>query len=184
MVNGWDNVDDSNDGKTFLGSLSLEPIEGLSWSFNGVFGPEQVGRSGAKRGVFDTVLTYSPIEHLEFNLNYDRGTESGILPNGKEALWQGVAGIVSIGGGLLNPAWAPFSLAVRGEWFSDEDGTRTGTKQDLWEITTTLKWQVGEHLQARLEYRHDESSKRAFEKKNGFFRGDQNTFGAEIAYVF
>jgi hypothetical protein len=134
--------------------------------------------------VFDTVLSYTPIEHLEFNFNYDRGTESNILTNGDEALWQGIAGIVSIGGGLFEPGWAPFSLALRGEWFSDEDGARTGTAQDLWELTTTLKWEISEHLEVRLEYRHDDSNKRVFEKKDGIFKGDQNTLATEIALLF
>ena len=184
VVNGWDNVDDNNDGKSFLGGLSLEPMEGVSWSFNGVYGSEQTGLGGSKRGVFDTVLSYTPIEHLEFNFNYDRGTESNILTNGDEALWQGIAGIVSIGGGLFEPSWAPFSLALRGEWFSDEDGARTGTAQDLWELTTTLKWEISEHLEVRLEYRHDDSNKRVFEKKDGIFKGDQNTLATEIALLF
>jgi hypothetical protein len=183
VVNGWDNVDDSNDGKTFLGSLAVEPWPWLSWTFNGVFGPEQAGRGGSKRGVFDTVLTLSPLDDLRFTLNYDRGSESGILEGGREATWQGVAGIVTVGGALFSPRWTPFSLAVRGEWFSDEDGTRTGDAQDLWEVTTTLKWQIGKHLAARLEYRHDESNRRVF-FRDGRLGRQQNTLGAEIAYVF
>jgi hypothetical protein len=197
VVNGWDNVVDANDGKTFLGSLGLTPWEGLSWTFNGVYGPEQAERGGAKRGVFDTVLSYTPWEHLEVVLNYDRGTERGLLADGQEALWQGVAGIVSVGGGFFRPEWVPFSLAVRGEWFADADNTRFGVEGlegglEVWEVTTTLKWQVSEYLQARLEYRHDEANKRAFaqqrfrrgeESFTRFLRG-QDTLAAELAFVF
>ena len=192
VVNGWDNVVDSNDGKSFLGSLALEPFDGLSWSFNGVVGDEQTNNGHSTRGVFDSVLTYSPMDHLEFNFNYDYGKEGAAGLNGQNATWQGLAGIISIGGAMFNPGWEPFSLAVRSEWFSDEDGARTGTRQDLWEVTTTAKWQLTERMQVRFEYRHDESDRKSFEgdtRRVGNqliprFQHGQNTLAAEVAYLF
>jgi hypothetical protein len=193
VVNGWDNVIDSNKGKTFLGSLGLTPFESLTWTFNGTFGPEQVDRGGSKRGVFDTVLTYKPIEHLDLVLNYDYGSETGLLEGDQTAEWYGVAGIIGIGGALLNPNWEAFSLAQRAEWFSDRDGTRTGTRQDLWELTTTLKWMLTENLHVRLEYRHDESDRKSFSQKRLFVTPDgpvdrflrgQDTIATEISYSF
>jgi hypothetical protein len=192
VVNGWDNVIDSNKGKTFLGGLTLTPFDSLTWSFNGTYGPEQPNRGGSKRGVFDTVLTYKPIDHLTFLLNYDYGSESGLLDNGDDAIWQGIAGYINLGGALFNPGWERFSLTQRAEWFSDTDGARTGTPQDLWELTTTLKWMLTDHLHARVEYRHDESNRKVFSQKI-FQRGDesitrflhgQDTLTAELAYLF
>lgn len=192
IVNGYDNVVDNNDGKSFLGQLALEPFDGLSWSFNGIVGPEQTDTGEATRGLFDTVLTYSPMENLEFNLNYDYAQEGKAGLDGGDATWQGLAGIVSIGGALFDPGWEPFSLAVRGEWFSDRDGARTGTAQDLWEVTTTAKWQLTQHVQLRLEYRHDGSSDRVFEQDTRrigndlvprFQRG-QDSLAGEVAYLF
>jgi hypothetical protein len=192
VVNGWDNVVDNNDGKSFLGQLALEPFDGLSVLFNGIIGPEQTDNDEATRSVFDTVVTYSPVENLEFNLNYDFGQEGKAALDGGDATWQGVAGIVSIGGAMFDPGWEPFSLAVRGEWFSDKDGARTQTAQDLWEVTTTAKWQLTQHVQLRLEYRHDGSSDRVFEQdrlRSGNSpvtrsqRG-QDTLAAEVAYLF
>ena len=192
VVNGWDNVIDSNKGKTFLGGLTLKPLDSVTWIFNGTFGPEQVDRGGSKRGVFDTILTYNMNDNVAFVVNYDYGTESDILSDGDDALWQGVAGYVSIGGGLFNPDWAPFSVAQRAEWFSDQDGVRTGTPQDLWELTTTFKWKLTDSLYARLEYRHDESSKKVFSQSiytvgdetfTRFLRG-QDTLAVELAYLF
>ena len=192
LVNGYDNVVDNNDGKSFLGQLALEPFDGLSWSFNGIVGPEQTDTGEATRGLFDTVLTYSPMENLEFNLNYDYAKEGRAALDGGDATWQGLAGIVSIGGAMFDPGWEPFSLAVRGEWFSDQDGARTGTAQDLWEVTTTAKWQLTQYVQLRLEYRHDGSSDRVFEQDTRrigddlvprFQRG-QDSLAAEVAYLF
>jgi hypothetical protein len=193
VVNGWDNVLDSNKGKTFLGSLAFTPMESLIWTFNGTYGAEQPERGGSKRGVFDTVLTYKPIPNLDLVINYDYGTESELLADGDDAVWQGVAGIISIGGGLVNPEWEAFSLSQRLEWFSDEDGVRTGTSQDLWEATTTAKWKITERLMARVEYRHDESNKRVFSQKllrrevdTSVFRflHGQDTLSAELAFVY
>ncbi len=191
IVNGFDNVVDNNNGKSFLGSLALEPFDGLSWSFNGIVGDEQTDNDHSTRGVFDTVLTYSPRDHLEFNFNYDYGKEGDAGLNGQNATWQGFSGIVSIGGAMFNPGWEPFSFAVRSEWFSDEDGARTGTKQDIWEVTTTAKWQLTEHMQVRFEYRHDESDKKSFDdaRRVGkqlipYFRNGQDTLAAEVAYLF
>jgi len=192
VVNGWDNVLDSNKGKTFLGGLTLKPLDAVTWGFNGTFGPEQPDRGGSQRGVFDTVLTYNMNDNVAFVVNYDYGTESNILSDGDDALWQGVAGYVSLGGALFNPDWAPFSIAQRAEWFSDQDGVRTGTPQDLWELTTTFKWKLTDSLHARLEYRHDESSKKVFSQSiytvgdetfTRFLRG-QDTLAVELAYLF
>jgi hypothetical protein len=192
IVNGWDNVLDSNKGKTFLGGLTVTPLESLTWGFNGTYGPEQPNRGGSKRGVFDTVLTYKLIDNLTLVLNYDYGSESGLLANGAQATWQGVAGYINLGGALLNPDWERFSFTQRAEWFSDTNGVRTGTPQDLWELTSTFKWMLTDHLQTRLEYRHDESSKKVFSQKQfqlndetitRFLRG-QDTIAVELAYLF
>lgn len=192
IVNGWDNVIDSNKGKTFLGGLTWTPLDALTWTFNGTYGAEQPNRGNSKRGVFDTVLSYNMNDNITLAANYDRGTEGKIGLDGGSAVWQGVAGYVSLGGALFHPDWAPFSLSQRLEWFADEDGVRTGTSQDLWETTTTLKWKLTDRLHARFEYRHDESSKKVFSQRI-FRRGDesitrflggQDTLAAELAYLF
>ena len=195
VVNGYDNVVDNNNGKSFLGQLALDPFDGFNLLLNGIVGPEQTDSGGSTRGLFDTVLTYSPMDHLEFNLNYDIGKEGDAALGGGHATWQGFAGIVSVGGAMFDPGWEPFSLAVRGEWFSDKDGARTGVKQDIWEVTATAKWQLTEHIQLRAEYRHDESTDKVFERSihrrtndrnnrlRRFLRG-QDTLAAEVAYLF
>lgn len=192
VVNGWDNVIDSNKGKSFLGNLTVNPIDALTLSFNGVYGAELPDKGGSKRGVFDLVATYNLNDHVTFMTNYDYGSESDTGLGGGDALWQGVAGYVNISGGLFNPDWEPFSIAQRLEWFSDEDGVRTGQRQDLWEATTTLKYKITENLHLRAEYRHDDSNKRVFAQRR-FTVGDdtithflhgQDTLAAELAYLF
>lgn len=180
VVNGWDNVRDNNNGKTFLGSLGLE-FGDLAWTFNGVFGAEDDDSGNSKTGVFDTVLTYSPMENVDLLANFDYGTASEQV-GGDDANWTGLSGIVTLGGGLLDESLADWSFALRGEWFSDPDGYRTGIEQDLREVTGTFKWQMTENLQARLEFRHDWSNKDVFHDGNGY-SDDQDSMIVEFAYL-
>lgn len=185
VVNGWDNVIDSNDGKTFLGSLGLE-VGDLAWTFNGVFGAENEDSGSSKTGVFDTVLTYAPMENIDLLVNFDYGTASEVLDpmmsGDADAEWTGLSGIITVGGSMLSAGLDDWSVALRGEWFSDQDGYRTGTAQDLWEITGTLKWQMTERLQARLEFRHDESTDNVF-YDGGSMSDDQDSMIVEFAYL-
>lgn len=192
VVNGWDNVVDNNNGKTFLGSLGLEHGN-LAWTFNGVYGAEDDDRGGSKTGVFDTVLTYTPMDNVDFLVNFDYGTASNVLGHtynsygSKNAEWTGLSGIVTLGGALLNPGWENWSLALRGEWFSDDANYRTGAYEgegnvSLWEITSTLKWQMTDNFQARLEYRHDDANRRVFGKDDRY-KKSQNSMILEFAYL-
>lgn len=181
VVNGWDNVVDNNDSKTFLGSLGLE-VGDLAWTFNGVFGAENDDSGSSKTGVFDTVLTYTPMDNVDLLVNFDYGTASEALDSGDDADWTGLSGIVTLGGAMLDAGLEDWSFALRGEWFSDQDGYRTGDAQDLWEVTGTLKWQMTENLQARLEFRHDQSTDNVFEDGGGM-KDDQDSMILEFAYL-
>lgn len=181
VVNGWDNVVDNNDSKTFLGSLGLE-VGDLAWTFNGVFGAENYDNGSSKTGVFDTVLTYTPMDNVDLLVNFDYGTASEVFDSGDDADWTGLSGIVTLGGAMLDAGLEDWSFALRGEWFSDQDGYRTSVAQDLWEVTGTLKWQMTENLQARLEFRHDESTDNVFED-GGSMKDDQDTMILEFAYL-
>ncbi|MBI1884482.1 MAG: porin [Chlamydiae bacterium] len=192
VVNGWDNIEDNNDGKTFLGNLTLGPWEWLTLGINGTVGPEQDDEDGNIRGIIDAVLTVKPTPwpQLTFLFNYDYGTEGDVpvfaedATTGEEfiastfdATWQGFAGYVKY------DFTDRLYLAIRGEWFSDEDGARTGTAQDLWEITATGAYMIVEGLWGRLEYRHDDSD------TTSFLDGDtatdtQNTLSTELLYRF
>jgi hypothetical protein len=182
-MNGWDNVADNNDGKTFHGGLTIKPHEQLSFYISGSYGPEQNDRGGSKRSMLTTLVTYKPTDRLTLILDHNWGSESDLVPDAddeltKDADWHGLAGyaILSLTDKL--------SLTLRGEWFSDMDGTRTGLKQDLWEVTPTLTYTIAEGLIARFEYRHDESSKKFFENHRGGLIAGQDVIASELLYAF
>jgi len=183
LSNGWDNVADNNDGKTVHGGLTLKPHEKLSFYLSGSYGPEQNDRGGSKRAMLTTLVTYKPTDRLTLLLDHNWGNESDLVENSqgeltKSADWHGVAGYA------IYSLTDKLSASLRGEWFSDMDATRTGLKQDLWEITPTLTYSIAEGLFARFEYRHDESSKRFFENHRGDLLSGQDVFATELIYAF
>jgi len=198
VVNGWDNVVDSNDGKTVLGSFSVTPVDQFSFLLNGTYGPEQVDHGNSKRGVIDAVATIKPIDNVALILNYDYGNEShlpvDIAGNTHgTADWNAFSGIVSVDVPDVLPL--PVGFALRGEYFDDSDGTRLPTPkndgfghyQNAWEVTSTFKVVIAEGLMFRTEYRYDKAKHDLFEKElvgTNDTQNDQHTIGADLTYVF
>jgi hypothetical protein len=165
VVNGWDVVDDNNKGKTFLGNITITPIEDLSLSSNLVTGPEQGADNRDDRTVISNIATWKPIDELTLMANYDFGHESGVAPlvgtaggtaGFDSAEWTGMALYAKYD---LSPTWA---LAGRLEWFDDKSGVRTGfggpdggilNDVDYYGYTLTSSWTLYEHVLARLFYR-------------------------------
>ena len=193
IVNGWDNVVDSNDGKTFTGNFTLTPVDQFALSINGLYGAEQPDRGDSKRGVADVIATIKPVENFAIILNYDYGHESD-LGVGGAAEWNSFSGILSLD--VPDALMVPIGFALRGEYFDDSDGTRLptpagggfGNWQNAWEVTGTFKVVLAEGLMFRTEYRYDASAHQLFEKhlvgEKNDFQDDQHTIAAELSYVF
>ncbi len=196
-VNGWDNVIDSNDGKSVLGSIVLTPVEQFSMSVNGIYGAEQPNHGNSKRGLIDVVATVKPIENLALSLNYDYGNETALAGIKGAAEWNAFSGIVALD--LPDVLVVPIGFALRGEYFDDNNGTRLpnglpgdpaftpGTYQNAWEVTGTFKVVLAEGLMFRTEYRYDSAKHDLFEKEqhlSGHFQNDQHTIAGELSYVF
>ncbi len=177
MVVGWDNVADNNQGKSAMGNLTYTLSDQITLSSNVIWGPEQTDNNSRKRGVISNVATIKANDRLTFLLNYDWGHEEKVLGN-ESALWEGFAAIATYN------FTDRCSGSVRGEWFEDHNGARTGVRQTLWESTVTAKYQVTQHAYLRLEYRHDESSKGVFEAQGGKALAGQDIAGFEFTYLF
>ncbi len=182
-VVGWDKVTTNNNGWSGLGNLTYTANEQLTLAGNLIFGPEQSNKVGPKREVVDLVATYKPAQlpALTLLLNYDYGHEdnAAIDVAGNAAFWQGLAAVGNYN--LTDRA----SVAVRGEWFEDHGGSRTGLVQTVYEGTITGKYLITQHLYGQVEYRHDESGKRPFAtSSNTIFLPGQDILGFDVTYVF
>lgn len=177
-VNGWDNVSDNNNSKSVHGMISLAPNPKLSFTVGGTYGPEQYHNNHDHRGLVDAVGTYKPTDKLTLIANYDYGSEEHIAPDGGNATWQGTAGYINYA------LTQNFSITGRVEWFSDQDGIRTGIGQDLAEGTITGEYKINDHLKVRLEYRHDHSNQAVFEDNEGGFKKDQDTIAFQTLVIF
>jgi hypothetical protein len=191
IVNGWDNVVDSNDGKSFHGGVTYGPCKHFSLGVGGMYGAEQPDRGDSKRGLVDVVATVKPIDDLSLSLNYDYGNETDLGVTSGTAEWQAFSGIVAYD--ITDVFAVPVGFAVRGEYFDDSDGTRLpspggpGPYQNAWEVTGTFKLVLAEGLDLRTEYRYDAAKNDLFEKelRRGSDLGDdQHTVAAELSYVF
>jgi hypothetical protein len=157
VVNGWDNATDNNRGKSFGASVNYAPAAAFSGYLNFMTGPEQNDISSNKRTLVDLVATIKPAKPLSIILNYDNGKEDNAALAGDTAKWDGFAGIVKYD---FNDT---YSLSVRGEYFDDKGGSRTGAVQKLKEVTVTPEIRLVGGLILRPEYRHDTSDKQSFD---------------------
>jgi hypothetical protein len=174
-VNGWDNTDDNNKGKSVGLSVGYTPMEQLAMLFNLMYGPEKDSNSSDKRFLFDWVGTIKPTKELTFILNADYGNEQKLAAYGGTAKWYGIAGIAKYDFTDM------YSLSLRAEYFDDKDGVRTGIAQKVKEITLTPEIRLAKDLILRPEYRHDWSDKSAFNSGNS---KTQDTLALGIMYTW
>lgn len=142
VVNGWDNIDDNNRGKTIEYLVALTPHEKFGVSWYGSYGPEQANRQfgdatsggapgdpSAKRFANGLIFTLKPTEKdtvvLEpYYVNESNNPARAANPNLKtNARWNGLAGY------LIHDFDEQWSARFRGEIFEDAGGSRvcTGT---------------------------------------------------------
>ena len=153
-VNGWDNSTDNNSAKSYGAGIALTTGRVAEY-FNVLTGPEQTANNQDKRVLYDYVGAVTITDSLSLILNGDYGREQNAAAPGA-AEWGGAAAIVKY---AFTDA---VSAAVRGEYFSDRNGYRTGTKQRLNEYTASMDFTVSGGMVLRPEYRYDKSDQFAF----------------------
>jgi len=180
VVNGWDNTNDNNKGKTFGTSFVVTPIEPFSMNFGFMYGPEQPNNSSNYRFLFDWVGTFKATKNLTFMVNTDYAHEDkDPLNSGKNSKWYGVAGYVKYDFTDF------FSTSIRAEYFDDKDGVRTGITQKLKEVTITPEFRIVKNLLLRPEYRHDWSNKNGFDSQHiTLDKKSQDTLAIGVMYTW
>ncbi len=170
VLNGWNNVEDNNTGKTIgvIGNFSSKKV---SWSNTYYTGPENPGTNRGFRNMYDTVLLLTPADKFNAYVNFDYGQNKSFVDKadkkGTTAAWYGVALAAKLQMNGKN------ALTPRYEWFRDRDGFETGfcdtSKKGrcgpaLQEFTLTYEYKWVEGLMARLEYRHDWGDERIYSR--------------------
>lgn len=191
-VMGWDVVEDNNSSPSVIGQVAVVPNDKVSVYVNGIYGPEQPCNpehsvlpggqqcNSNKRGVVDVVANVHFTDEWGFIFNGDWASEdeASVVNPGRHSTWEGMAGI------LTYQPINPLMMALRGEWFDDAQGSRTGTQQALWEVTFDVKYNLSEYIYTRAEYRHDESNQNVFQANQDFFLQGQDTVALELGYYF
>jgi len=171
VVNGWDNVKDNNNSKAYHIHAAISPLPDTTLNLKYMGGVEL----NETRHLFNVNLSKS-FGALTLKADYVYGSEDNV-PTYGDSTWTGVAGY------LRYAATEKFAVNLRAEVFSDNEGARTGTAQDLWEVTLTPEYALTGNLVVRAEYRHDESSKASFDK-GASMTDTQNTLGVNAVYHF
>ena len=151
LINGWDNIDDNNRGKSFEYLLALTPHEKFGLSVYGSYGAEQSNGNAngsvalvqsvlgcaayttgcdptGKRIVVGAIITFKPIASTSLVLEPYYGNEGNTKfdagGNNTNARWNGIIAYLTHD---LNDQEKPnaFSFRVRGEILEDAGGART-----------------------------------------------------------
>jgi hypothetical protein len=157
VVNGWNNVEPINSGKTYAltGAYAWKKV---TWNNNYYVGPEHFGTTTGWRNLYDTSIAVNQTDNFSWYLNYDYGRDKNIGPGA--AQWTGLAGAARYAIGKK------YAIAGRLEWFDDKNGFSTGTKQTVNEFTVTGEYKISGWLMTRAEFRTDWSNQPFFEKSD------------------
>jgi hypothetical protein len=156
LVNGWNNVEDNNSGKT-VGFTTAWTGKKVSWFNNYYVGPEKAGTNDGRRHFYDTVLNFSPSGKAAFYVNFDYGREN-------KAFGDDAAEWVAVGVAGRFQTTERTALTLRYENYKDKDGFITSQSQTLNSFTVTGEYKWAQGLLSRLEYRRDWSDKPFFER--------------------
>ncbi len=200
IVNGWNNVREDNDAKSFFVSFAWNPDAHFTGILNYMGGAEGVGAYGGaatldKTYISTNLLEFVPVFNLSSKLKLAGdivlGSGAGTTPittgmttaNGRiSGNWLGLAAYAKY-------QWTPqMATALRVEQFEDMPGAgnfglRTGNTgyTKLRSLTVTAEYAAFHNkLITRLEYRHDKTSQNFF----GTGKSDQDTLSLSEAYKF
>jgi hypothetical protein len=186
--NGWDDLKDTNNSKAGELGVTFAPVKEVSLSAMIHSGKERVGglvKTGPEgtRTLVDLIGTFNATDKLTFILNYDYATQENATTataNGADtAKWQGVAGYANY---QINDNWR---ISLRGEYFDDGDGYRTGVVQKWKEATLTVGYTPIKNLELRGELRGDRSNVQAFVNSDSVTASNnQRSVGLEAIYKF
>ncbi len=195
LVNGWDTFVDNNNSKTLGYQFNWKISDNTGFIVNGSHGAEQdedVIRDAESnwRHFWDLILAFKPLPKTSVNINFDYGTEEGGAMYSTAIADSMTAGapVDSVGNcewwGISTIVGYDFTdsvgVALRGEYFEDNDGGRIGVSElGIWEATFTTNIKIRQNLLVRPEIRYDQADQ-------NIFGGTDNelTTAIDVAYMF
>ena len=176
LVNGWNNVEDNNSGKT-MGFTTALTVGKFAWLNTYYTGPEQNKTNKGFRNFYDTVVTFNPSDKVSTYMNFDYG-------NQKFAAGRGSNDWIAVAAAARFQLTKTISFSPRVEHYYDKDGFITGTAQKLNEFTLTGEYKWTEGLLTRVEFRRDWSDKPVFERGDnpGVAKGQNTVLIGLVAY--
>lgn len=157
LVNGWNNVEDNNSGKTHGVTAGLTTSK-LNWFNTYYVGPEKTNTNDGWRHFYDTVIAVNPNGRVNGLFNFDYGQDNN--PGAAASKFYGWMAAIRL------PLGGNFALSPRYEWYKDQAGLITGQAQTLQEATLTLEYKMPKGFLSRIEYRRDWSNRTYFDRGN------------------
>src|SRR5881296_4222403 len=162
VINGWDQVSDNNNRKSFMGRIGLYPDALTSFGIVGFWGPEEAGNNTANRYGVDGLL-WRKLGKAAAWVQADYGKEqanAALADPTQDATWW------ALGGWVTYDFNSSVGLALRGDYVNDENGARTNgalgfpaapvdTGQKFGSATATLNVRAWPSALVRPEIRYD-----------------------------
>lgn len=178
LYNGWNTLYSINSAQTFGWQVKFVPNESLTLIYNGISGPQKAADVNDKKTVHEANFTY--LLNLKFALGFD------FLVGSED---RGVSATV-------DTKWTAYSIALkyqideksytsfRYESFKDENGKIVDSTlaQNLNSATVTYAYRTSTDIEARIEYRRDNSDKTVFVKGDGSSVDNQSTATLALLY--
>jgi hypothetical protein len=206
-VNGWDQQDDVNNGKTLVAKVGVNLGDPLTFTVSGLHGPETGDvsddpttplvdesdeRNGDNRSSIDLTGVTKIIPKVALWFQANAGSESRVLDKDGDGLaddrgnWQGftIQPVVEIS--------EKFSIGARYEYFDDE-GSRTLTLDPmsggpqhivLRNISICPAFKLTDSVTVRGEVRIDDSNKKVFTDDKGMPEDSNTTGSLQLALTF
>lgn len=158
-------------------SLAATPIEALTANYTFLTAAE-AGYGNGKRDLHDVNVAYSFGPKYTIAADYIMGLQKS-AGGTRDTKWNGFAFYAKA------QLCSFYALSPRFELYDDSDAQTTSVAQKLTGITIANNFNLGDGLEARLEYRNDKSDRSTYFKDGGGSATDkQETFTLAVMYAF